>query len=94
MYAIRSYYAWNIRSRYFAEYVLAVLGREEAGGGVIIWAHNSHLGDMAGSDVQGTGLVNLGNLLRRSLGAENIFILGATSYRGMVAAASESYNFV
>jgi len=87
--SFNQYEAWNIRSRYFAEYVLAILARDEAKGGVIIWAHNSHLGDMAGSDVQGTGLINLGNLLRRFLGAENVFILGSTSYKGTVSATSE-----
>lgn len=83
------YKAWNIRSRYFADYVLNVLTHPQSRGGVIVWAHNSHVGDMAGSNVEGTGLINLGHLLRQALGRKKVFILGSTSYRGTVAAASD-----
>ena len=83
------YKAWNIRSRYFADYVLDVLAKSASEKGLIVWAHNSHIGDMAGSDVEGTGLINLGRLLRETLGKDKVFILGSASYGGTVMASPE-----
>jgi len=83
------YEAWNIRSRYFAWYVRSLFDSPEAAQGIVAWAHNSHVGDMSGTDVEDTGLINFGRLMRESLGPENVFILGSAGYGGTVLAATE-----
>ncbi len=83
------YGAWNIRSRYFSWFVQQILTRPEGRNGVAVWAHNSHVGDMAGGEVGESGLINVGHLLRQAFGAEQIFILGTAGYAGTVLAAPE-----
>jgi len=85
------YESWNIRSRYFAWYVLKLL-TPAAARGIVAWAHNSHVGDMSGTDVEDTGLINLGQLMRESLGREQVFILGSAGFSGTVLAATDWYQ--
>ncbi len=83
------YAAWNIRSRHMSGYVMELIKNDPAEKGVVVWAHNSHVGDMSGAQVEGTGLVNLGLLLREEMGKENVFILGSASFDGSVLAAKK-----
>lgn len=84
--------AWNIRSRYMAKFVHATIYREAGGGSVAVWAHNNHVGDKSADDVKGSGLINMGQLLREKIGANNIFILGSAGYQGAVLAARQWQN--
>ncbi len=86
------YEAWNIRSRHFAGFVEGLLQEPAAAQGVVAWAHNSHVGDMSGTDVQGTGLTSFGRLMREKLGRDQVFLLGSASYVGTVLASPEWYN--
>ena len=86
------YESWNIRSRHFAWYVKNLLGTPAAAQGIVAWAHNSHVGDMSSSDVEDTGLINFGQLMRESLGPEQVFILGSAGYAGTVLAARDWYE--
>lgn len=86
------YEAWNIRSRHFARYVRNLLESQEGAQGIVAWAHNSHVGDMSGSDVEDTGLTSFGRLMRESLGPDKVFILGSAGYAGTVLAATEWYQ--
>lgn len=90
--ASSQYETWNIRSRHFLS-VVDELSREHAGArGVVVWAHNSHLGDMSATDVQNTGLLNLGRLAREHFGRDQVFILGSAGYEGTVLASREWYQ--
>ncbi len=84
--------AWNIRSEYMAGFVQAEVAGLDAGSSLAVWAHNNHAGDKSADDVQGTGLVNMGQLLRERLGKDNLFILGSAGYQGEVRAAREWQN--
>ena len=86
------YEAWNIRSRHFTGHVAEQLAEPHGKGGVAVWAHNSHVGDMSSTDVQNTGLVNLGRLARERFGQDQVFILGSAGYEGTVLAAREWYE--
>lgn len=86
------YESWNIRSRHFAGYIEGILLEPEGANGVVVWAHNSHVGDMSATDVQGTGLTSFGALMRERLGKDQVFILGSAGYTGSVLAASEWYQ--
>ena len=56
---------------------------------VIIWEHNTHVGDARATDMKDEGMVNVGQLLREENGAENVFIVGFGTYCGTVIAANE-----
>lgn len=86
------YESWNIRSRYFAWYVRHLLDTPAAARGIVAWAHNSHVGDMSATDVEDTGLINFGQLMRESLGQGQVFILGSAGYAGTVLAATDWYR--
>jgi erythromycin esterase-like protein len=83
------YEAWNIRSRHFAWYVRSLLASREGANGIVAWAHNSHVGDMSGTDVEDTGLTSFGRLMREALGSDKVFILGSAGYSGTVLAATD-----
>ena len=61
------------------------------GGGaakVIVWAHNSHLGDARATEMSKRGELNVGQLVRERLDMES-FSIGFTTYSGTVTAASD-----
>jgi erythromycin esterase-like protein len=54
---------------------------------VVVWAHNSHLGDARATAMSAEGELNLGQLVRERHDRE-AFLLGFTTYHGTVTAAS------
>jgi erythromycin esterase-like protein len=54
---------------------------------VVVWAHNSHLGDARATDMGVGGEWNVGQLVRERHGGD-VFNVGFTTYTGMVTAAS------
>lgn len=82
------YEAWNIRSRHFSSYVQDLFKFEEAANGIVAWAHNSHIGDMRGTETGDIEMLSFGMLMRQALGNENVFLLGSTGYSGTVVASS------
>lgn len=54
----------------------------------IVWAHNTHIGDAYYTNMRNSGEKNIGQLSRESLGAENVFLVGFSSYKGKVMAGS------
>jgi erythromycin esterase-like protein len=57
-------------------------------GKLVVWAHNSHLGDARATEASESGELNLGQLLRESHGREALLV-GFTTYSGSVTAASD-----
>lgn len=86
------YQTWNIRSRHFLSVIEELLGEPEGANGVAVWAHNSHISDMSATDVENTGLSNLGEMARQRFGHDQVFILGSAGYEGTVLAAREWYQ--
>lgn len=54
---------------------------------VVLWAHNSHLGDARATDMGDAGELNVGQLVRQRYGRDAVLV-GLTTYRGTVTAAS------
>jgi erythromycin esterase-like protein len=54
---------------------------------VVMWAHNSHLGNARATQMGEAGELNLGQLVRQRYGPEAVLI-GFTTYQGTVTAAS------
>ncbi|HUB59007.1 MAG TPA: erythromycin esterase family protein [Candidatus Micrarchaeia archaeon] len=79
--------SWNLRDTHMAETLDALmhhLGRKSK---VVVWAHNSHLGDARATEMGQRGELNLGQLVREGYGKEAILI-GFTTNAGTVTAAS------
>lgn len=83
--------SWNLRDRHMAETLDALVNYMSADGQqakVVVWAHNSHLGDARATYMADYGELNVGQLVREKYGDQAILI-GFTTYTGTVTAASE-----
>jgi erythromycin esterase-like protein len=82
--------SWNIRDRHMAETLdrlVTHLERQERPTKVVVWAHNSHLGDARATDMGEAGELNVGQLVRDRYGQDAVLV-GFTTYTGAVTAAS------
>lgn len=81
--------SWNLRDRYMFETLQSILTRAGPHGRVVVWAHNSHIGDARYTDM-GTerGEVNIGQLCREQYG-QGAALIGFGTHSGTVSAASE-----
>jgi erythromycin esterase-like protein len=67
---------------------MAFLDRRQPQARLVLWAHNSHLGDARATDMGHSGELNVGQLMRQQFGADAVNI-GFTTHTGTVTAASE-----
>ncbi|GMU01253.1 hypothetical protein KH5H1_53730 [Corallococcus caeni] len=82
--------SWNLRDTHMADTLdtlLAFLARRSGDARIVVWAHNSHVGDARATEMGGAGEVNLGQLTRQRHPGETRLI-GFSTYRGTVTAAS------
>jgi protein-L-isoaspartate(D-aspartate) O-methyltransferase len=80
--------SWNLRDSHMMdtlEALLAFYGPRSKG---IVWAHNSHVGDAAATEMSARGEHNVGQLCRARFGAD-AYIIGFGTDHGTVAAASD-----
>jgi erythromycin esterase-like protein len=83
--------SWNLRDRHMAETLealIAHLGRGGRRARIVVWEHNSHVGDARGTEMGKLGEWNVGQLTRERLG-EDAMLIGFTTYTGTVTAASD-----
>jgi erythromycin esterase-like protein len=81
--------SWNLRDSHMAD-TLAAIERHVGGTAarIVVWAHNSHLGDARATQMHASGEHNLGQLARERWG-EAVYSIGFSTYNGSVAAASD-----
>src|SRR5207249_5149531 len=83
--------SWNVRDRHMTDTLAELAGfldRTAGGSRVVVWEHNSHLGDARATELGQRGELNVGQLMRERHG-NDAFLLGFTTYTGEVTAASE-----
>ena len=84
--------SWNLRDRHMAETLGEIerhLQRKGRPPKIVVWAHNSHLGDARATDMgRRRGEINLGQLVRERHGHDAV-LLGFTTHTGTVTAASD-----
>lgn len=82
---------WNIRDHHMAETLLNLIAHLETvhnkPAKVIVWAHNSHVGDARATEMITRQEVNLGQLVRQNFNLSS-YTLGFSTYTGTVTAAS------
>lgn len=80
--------SWNVRDRHMMETLKMLLEHYGPNSKAIVWEHNTHIGDYRATDMQKLGQVNIGGLAREEYGADNIALIGFTTYSGTVTASS------
>lgn len=83
---------WNLRDRHMADTLAAIVQHLDHRLGrpckVVLWAHNSHLGDARATQMGDEGELNVGQLARERWGRD-AFLIGFTTNDGTVTAANE-----
>ncbi len=84
--------SWNLRDRHMADTLDALaghLGRQrQAPAKIVVWAHNSHLGDARATETAASGELNVGQLVRERHPGD-CRLVGFTTYAGTVTAADD-----
>jgi erythromycin esterase-like protein len=82
--------SWNLRDTHMAETLdaLALHLSGTAPAKIVVWAHNSHVGDARATEMGARGELTLGQLVRQRY-PEQTALVGMTAYRGSVTAASD-----
>ena len=83
--------SWNLRDRHMAstldslaEHLNHQLGRAK----IVVWEHNSHVGDARSTEMGSRGELNVGQLARQRYAGE-CALIGFTTYGGSVTASTE-----
>jgi erythromycin esterase-like protein len=83
--------SWNLRDLHMMETLVALeehlssQGREAK---VVVWEHNSHLGDATATEMSARGEWNVGQLARDRYGDDAVLV-GFTTYHGTVTASTD-----
>lgn len=82
---------WNLRDLHMADTLDALAAHLERNGRparIVVWEHNSHIGDARATDRSDIDEFNVGQLTRERHGS-NAVLIGFTTHIGTVAAASD-----
>ena len=83
--------SWNLRDMHMAETIDALLthlGRDGHESKLVVWAHNSHLGDARATEMGARGELNVGQLLRERYD-DAVLSVGFSTHTGSVTAATD-----
>jgi protein-L-isoaspartate(D-aspartate) O-methyltransferase len=80
--------SWNLRDTHMFETLKNLLAFHGADSKAVVWAHNSHVGNAAETEMAARGEYNIGQLCREEYG-EKAYLIGFGTNSGTVAAASE-----
>ena len=85
--------SWNMRDKHMAATLSALIDHLDRHGGpdparIVVWAHNSHVGDARATEVSADGQLTIGQLAREHYG-DACRLIGFSTYRGTVTAASD-----
>ncbi|MGC2459910.1 MAG: protein-L-isoaspartate(D-aspartate) O-methyltransferase [Steroidobacteraceae bacterium] len=80
--------SWNLRDSHMFETLKTLLDFHGPKSRAIVWAHNSHVGDSAATEMSSRGEYNIGRLCREEFGSE-AYSIGFGTNAGTVAAASQ-----
>ena len=79
--------SWNIRDEHMVEAINEVRDYHGAEAKIIIWEHNTHIGDASATDMKNEGMTNVGQILREQNRVEDVYAVGFGTYSGTVIAA-------
>ena len=79
--------SWNTRDYHMVEAIHELrkyYGEETK---IIVWEHNTHIGDASETSMKNEQLINVGQVIREQCGKENTYAIGFGTYVGTVIAA-------
>jgi erythromycin esterase-like protein len=82
--------SWNLRDQHMAgtlDALMTYLTQQDGAAKIVVWEHNSHLGDARATSMGDEGELNVGQLVRERYPNEAILV-GFSTYSGTVTAAS------
>jgi protein-L-isoaspartate(D-aspartate) O-methyltransferase len=79
--------SWNHRDQHMFQTLLELLQFHGTESRVVVWEHNSHVGDAAATEMSARGELNIGQLCRQHFG-DAAYSIGFGTHEGTVAAAS------
>jgi protein-L-isoaspartate(D-aspartate) O-methyltransferase len=80
--------SWNLRDGHMFETLKSLLAFHGAGSKAVVWAHNSHVGNAAATEMSARGETNIGELCRMEFG-DQVYSIGFGTHAGHVAAATD-----
>ncbi|MEV2226912.1 erythromycin esterase family protein, partial [Nocardia vinacea] len=83
--------SWNLRDHHMADTLDALathLSRADSPARIVVWAHNSHIGDAHATEMGGEGQLTLGQLVRERHGGA-CRLIGLSTCTGTVTAAED-----
>jgi len=81
--------SWNLRDQHMVETLQSLdrhLGSTDRPAKIVVWEHNSHLGDARATEMSRRGEWNVGQLVRERYDTA-AYLIGFTTYNGTVTAA-------
>ncbi len=82
-------HSWNIRDEHMVEVLHEIRNHHGENTKIIVWEHNTHIGDARATTMQDDGMLNVGQLLREQHKKEEVFAIGFGTHRGTVIAAEK-----
>ncbi|MBL0130803.1 MAG: erythromycin esterase family protein [Chitinophagaceae bacterium] len=79
-------HSWNIRDRHMADTLERLLKFHGEESKVVVWEHNTHIGDARATDMTDEGMYNIGELARLQHHEKGVVLVGFGSYQGTVVA--------
>lgn len=80
--------SWNLRDSHMFETLQSLLAFHGPDSKAIVWAHNSHVGNAAATEMSARGETNIGELCRKEF-SDKVYSIGFGTHSGHVAAASD-----
>jgi erythromycin esterase-like protein len=83
--------SWNLRDTHMADTLEALIhhhAKQRRSDKLVVWAHNSHLGDARATQMGRDGELNLGQLARERHPGQS-FLIGFSTHTGTVTAATD-----
>jgi erythromycin esterase-like protein len=82
--------SWNLRDTHMFETLHMILRAKGSQSKAIVWAHNSHIGNAAFTDMgMWRGELNIGQLAKEQFGTDDVRLIGFGTHTGTVAAADD-----
>lgn len=79
--------SWNTRDYHMVEAINELSKYYGEHTKIIVWEHNTHIGDASETSMKNEQLINVGQVIREQYGKENTYAIGFGTYEGTVIAA-------
>jgi erythromycin esterase len=86
--------SWNIRNEQMVSTIQRLMKFHGKDAKIIVWEHNTHIGDARATEMASEGMVNVGYLVRKQHLLEVVITVGFESYKETVLDGREWGDFM